>query len=283
MKKLLHAIRNKLRNYFKRAVRAYYTFAVKRYLQLTPNTCPICGNTENFTTLVPVDRYGITVPKQRCGGCGLVMANPRPTEGFLDKFYRSKMYRGLYRGVLRFDPGSQDKALHAANQHISFLSKHCRFHKDFSVLDIGSSGGTFLIKLKEEKPSIKITGIEPGASFNYFYKENLDDFFETIDDVPMNKTFDLITMWHVLEHMVDPVDTLVKIKKHLKADGVLVVEVPNLQRYEGIRNFHLAHIYDFDEKTIRALFNRAGFTSCEIHYDDLQDERFGMKVVVKKS
>jgi SAM-dependent methyltransferase len=73
-------------------------------------------------------------------------------------------------------------------------------------------------------------------------------------------SFDVITIWHVLEHTEDPFFVLGKLRSLLKPDGVLVVEVPNIEAtcQSPSSTFHEAHLYNFNLATLRRMGEKAG-------------------------
>ena len=80
------------------------------------------------------------------------------------------------------------------------------------------------------------------------------------------QSFDLVILWHALEHLHDPLGTLIEVRRRMRPTGRLVVAVPNVAswqaRVSGRRWFHLdlpRHLYHFDPQTLTAMLGRAGF------------------------
>ena len=75
----------------------------------------------------------------------------------------------------------------------------------------------------------------------------------------------VINLNHVLEHMRNPLDTLLRLHALLEQDGLLAVSVPNLEDplHAPERRFHYAHIYNFNHATLKGLLYKAGFTLLE--------------------
>jgi SAM-dependent methyltransferase len=78
-----------------------------------------------------------------------------------------------------------------------------------------------------------------------------------------NKTesFDIVTLYHVLEHMADPLVELENIWNILKREGFLVIEVPNAEdlKQDPKNRYHKAHLYTFNPETLIGLGQKAGF------------------------
>ena len=129
-----------------------------------------------------------------------------------------------------------------------------------TVLDIGAGTGDFLATCLRN--NWKISGVEPSQvareiakNKNVSLAENLS-FFE-------DKKFDVITLWHVLEH-VQSLDAYInKLKSLLKENGTLVIAVPNFKSYDAnyYKEFWAAfdvprHIWHFSQKSIVKLFQQ---------------------------
>jgi len=105
-----------------------------------------------------------------------------------------------------------------------------------TILDVGTGGGEFAYLLKSLGHDLH--GIEPNKGYAEHsvaeYGLNLQIGF--IQDGQFNnESYDVITIWHVLEHTEDPCFVLSKLHDLLKPQGILVVEVPMLKRYANRR------------------------------------------------
>jgi 2-polyprenyl-3-methyl-5-hydroxy-6-metoxy-1,4-benzoquinol methylase len=136
-----------------------------------------------------------------------------------------------------------------------------------NILDIGAGTGDFL-KICSDN-GWKVTGIEPNESARGIASEksvkNGGRFFETVQGLkkeePAFLGFDVITMWHVLEHVPNLDETIFNLKKFLKPEGVILVAVPNFKSFDaGYYKEHWAaydvprHLWHFSQTAIRRLF-----------------------------
>lgn len=130
------------------------------------------------------------------------------------------------------------------------------------ILDFGSGVGGFL--LEAQKFANSVTGIELDTKVVDHYKENNINLVSDIDSL-QNESYDLITAFHVIEHLKEPIEILDSLLKKLKKGGSLIVEVPNsndilLTTYEneGFQNFTYwsPHLYLYNDKTFRILFSK---------------------------
>lgn len=134
------------------------------------------------------------------------------------------------------------------------------------ILDIGAGTGDFL-KIAQEN-GWKITGIEPERKARNRAEEKgvlLEENQEKIND-----KYDVITMWHVLEHIPDLENQIIFLKNHLTDNGILVIAVPNYKSKDAqiYKQFWAAfdvprHIWHFSKKSIQLIFEEKGFNLIE--------------------
>ena len=139
------------------------------------------------------------------------------------------------------------------------------------LLDIGCGTGDFLETAK--KNNWNVVGIEPNEQARSVanFKTN-NSVFDIQHLETLNKnSFDVITLWHVLEHLPNLKDHIETFKKLLKPDGTLVIAVPNYKSYDAqfYKSFWAAydvprHLWHFSKDSIRKIFNKSGFELIEI-------------------
>jgi SAM-dependent methyltransferase len=130
-----------------------------------------------------------------------------------------------------------------------------------AVLDVGTGGGEFAYLLQSLGHGVE--GIEPNRGYaDYSIREYgltvQVGFVQDAAFVP--DSFDVVTIWHVLEHTEDPGFILALLRSWLKPDGMLVVEVPNVEATcQAPRStFHEAHLYNFNVVSLRRLARKHG-------------------------
>jgi len=189
----------------------------------------------------------------KCKNCGLVYMNPILTKGELNKLYEKEDY-GNYL--------SREKEFKII--FLNRLNTIEKFKKRGKILDVGSGVGFFL----------NIAKAHNWATYGLEISENLADYSRkrfglniSFDLTKFSKNyFDVITMWHVLEHIKNPVNFLKRIKPYLKQDGFLFIEVPNFaslsaKRYKE-RWGYLGvpeHLYQYTPKTLQLILEKANF------------------------
>lgn len=212
------------------------------------------------------DRNGQPLRTVICKDSGLVFTDPRLSEDEIKKFY-SDDYRKNYKGTIVPKRKHILRAGRLAQERLDEI-------KDFlkpssSVLDVGSGGGEFVYTCQSS--GLDAHGIEPNKGYANFsidaYGIDVDCNF--YDEVKFKKeSFDCITMFHVLEHLEDPVGSIELLASYLKSGGHFVVEVPNVDFTETAPNqkWHVGHLYNFNLQTLQAAGIKAGLEPIRTYY-----------------
>lgn len=211
-------------------------------------------------------RFEIARNVLQCRACALVFLEPKPAD--LPNYYAGD-YRTRYTAI----PGEKMTSREIFEMYLPFQKDRIRelepiLRADMKVLDVGSSAGHFLHALR---PRVKeVIGIE----FNRENAEFTRSLGITTYTDPVEKTglapasFDLITLFQILEHIEDPIQFLQTLKRYLKPGGHLVVEVPNLDdalltlyQSEAFADFWFIepHLYYFNAVTLKKILEKAGF------------------------
>ena len=230
--------------------------------------CPLCSKTGG-PVLGVMGRHGVPVRNVACADCGLVYVTPRPTQDDMAEFYRAS-YRTQHLiphqtadggtaepGTPEFDEAlaHRGRVLGASALSLGGVKPGDR------VLDVGCHRGAELRAMREKVP-IEAFGIEPGETeaalaMEHDIKVHVG-VLETFE--PGGLLFDQVQMFHVLEHLHDPVAALTTLRSFLKPEGRLVICVPDvLQPYGGLRHFfQYPHLFSFSPNTLMGMFRRAG-------------------------
>tara|TARA_B100000686_G_C16751868_1_gene953042 strand:- start:1119 stop:2042 length:924 start_codon:yes stop_codon:yes gene_type:complete len=234
--------------------------------------CPICNN-DDFEILEKnkYSNYSIEEIKKiylsssdykiidqivKCNKCTLIYLNPRINSNIILKSYQNNPDENFF---------SQNQ-----NRYLTFKRSFLKIKKkinfeSLNVLDIGSGDGSFLRVLKEQK--INYLGIEPNQWLVNKSKLEFDlNIVQgTIEKLPSEKKFDVITLWDVLEHLTDLNFSMLEIKKIINKDGYLIINVPDQDSLARkiLRSkwpFYLnVHLYYFNEKTLSLLLKNYNF------------------------
>ncbi|MBU2575021.1 MAG: class I SAM-dependent methyltransferase [Elusimicrobia bacterium] len=167
-----------------------------------------------------------------------------------------------------------------------FLNERKRIVEKFkkppgALLDLGCGTGGFLKVMA--RGGWKAQGIEKSDKIKKYSTEENKIYCADLLDMKFDGgSFDVITLWQVLEHLSDPKKYLAEINRLLKEDGILVVSVPNIgsmqAKFGANKWFHLdvpRHIWHFTPETVSELLRRAGFRVKEIKHFSLEYNSFG--------
>ena len=191
----------------------------------------------------------------------LLITTPRPSVHDLSRYYDSDEYISHSDSKKSFiDKVYQIVRNYTTKQKVKLINSFSATNK--SVLDIGSGTGDFLLACKQNGWSID--GVEPNNKANKETRsKTVTEISKDISELE-NKQYDVITMWHVLEHVPNLNEYIFILKKILKPDGVLVVAVPNHKSYDAsyYKEFWAAydvprHLWHFSRLSIDKLFQFA--------------------------
>ena len=184
-----------------------------------------------------------------CNSCSMVSQNPIPTEHQVEQYYATE-YRQDYKQV--FEPKLKHiyRAGNLALNRLGFLTKNNV--ASGKLLDVGAGGGEFTYV--SSQLGFDSTGIEPNIGYSNYAKDQYQANVKTGQLADVDGKFDVITMFHVMEHIPDPIKTFKKLYDLLNEDGFLFIEVPNIESFSQSpgNTFFKAHIHYFSAATLIA-------------------------------
>ena len=163
------------------------------------------------------------------------------------------------------------------------LKIYTKYPKAEKILDIGSGRGWTLYYLKKNFGFKTTVGTQTSYNAYKFSKEKLGlDIYNTdLLETDIKEKFDIITLWHVFEHLNSPEGYLIRISELLKKDGLLIIEVPNLNAWSRIitGRHWLAwdirhHITFFTPDSLTTLLNKHGFKITKIRTFSIEYSTF---------
>lgn len=189
----------------------------------------------------------------------MLITVPQPKD--LGKYYESELYishTDSNKGVVdKMYQGIKKYSLHKKTKLIGSYSKTGK-----NLLDVGAGTGDFLVFA--EKKGWNPVGVEPNEKARSKALEKGMNLYSSLDDLK-GKRFDLITLWHVLEHLPNLELQIEQLKKLLHNEGTLIVAVPNFKSYDAkyYKNFWAAydvprHLWHFSKNAITHLFSKQG-------------------------
>jgi len=223
---------------------------------LADRPCPLTGSREAIV-VADLDRHGAPLRNLMSTASGIVYVDPLPVED-LAKFYRED-YRVSYKQT--FVP----KPKHIFRAGGVSLERHGHSRQaaksGMKTLDIGAGGGESVYLMK--KLGCEAYGIEPNLGYGSFAKDHygVEVFLGMYQEASFEpETFDLLSLYQVLEHLADPVEDLRRMSRFLKTGGLFLIEVPDIL-FPGMRfdhKWHEGHLFGFDALTLEAVAAKAG-------------------------
>jgi SAM-dependent methyltransferase len=233
--------------------------------------CPVCNGT-GFSHFITCKDHTVSHKKfdiVTCSNCSFKFTNPRPENSDLGNYYKSEDYishSNTKQGVVaRLYHLVRNYTL---RQKLKLISKYV---SRGTILDYGCGTGMFLNVCQNS--GWKTLGMEPDSDARKIAGDLGIEVFKDRGDLEKateSTSFNAITLWHVLEHVTDLIETLNFFKSKLSAGGVLVIAVPNHTSEDAkhYKEFWAAydvprHLYHFEPRTLQLLLGKYGFSLIE--------------------
>ncbi len=228
--------------------------------------CPVCNgklikgfSTTDFT--VSHETFHI----EQCQHCSLLVTNPRPAARSIARYYHSPEYAphsGTKQGII-------NKLYHLVKGlNIAFKCRYVIRSSGLTagkILDYGCGRGDFLLAMK--KRGWKITGMESDTNTAAIASKRCRADILRANQIKEIETesFDVVTLWHVLEHVHNLNETIYELKRILKRTGLLFIAVPNHYCLDA-RHYGTMwagydvprHLYHFNPQAMQIFFQRHG-------------------------
>jgi 2-polyprenyl-3-methyl-5-hydroxy-6-metoxy-1,4-benzoquinol methylase len=236
--------------------------------------CQLCNSTNLHTHPQNDAKSKSPLAISFCSNCSLVQQAEIPSDEEL-KIYYSHNYRQDYKSTYSPKPKYVRRAGMTALDRIKFLESHLPLSNQV-LLDIGAGGGEFVYMA--QKRGLQSKGIEPNLGYSTFSKEQYGVEVKTamLSDV-QDSSADIVTLFHVFEHMAKPLEVMKKLYSSIKDGGYLFIEVPNiLQADASPHNIYFkAHLFYYSKYTLACAASQ--------YFDVVKVEDKGnLKVLFKK-
>ncbi|UPA22775.1 class I SAM-dependent methyltransferase [Candidatus Peribacteria bacterium] len=227
------------------------------------DACPLCDGSmlipafECRDDLVSHETFTIV----RCSECGFLVTQDAPAEEEIGRYYTSSDYMPhdiKHAGFMR--------AINTIRRLLRLpkkrrLIQRVTGRKTGRLLDIGCGNGEFALMMKNAGWEVSATESND-AMRQHCTALGIDcRSITAIHDIP-SATFDVITLWHVLEHVHDLHGTMAHIRRLIAEDGRIIIAVPNiggpLMRFYGIHDVP-RHLWHFRPETLTHLAEKHGF------------------------
>lgn len=230
--------------------------------------CVLCGSVACSPAYT---KFGLTIVE--CSGCGFHFVNPRHPKEVVWQRYSEDYFVNEYlpaNGVLN---GQVDHQANEARHGPTLALLERELGRTGRLLDIGSGAGLFIAAAARRNWSA--VGLELSSTGVEFARTKLgvDARQGTAESLAsLGETFDVVTMFDVIEHLYDPVEVLRLSRSVLRRGGLVMISTPN---YDALSRLALGtdwailspleHLYYFTAKTLRQAFYLAGYSSSRIY------------------
>lgn len=236
--------------------------------------CNLCGGNRKYE-LFDLNPFKLV----RCEDCGLSYVSPRYTESRTLKLYDDSYFTnpGFFSGDSSRIYGYSDYGEGRDNVETMYrkiVGQMERFIKPGELLEIGSAYGYFLNQAR--KKGWKVSGIElsKNARASCEREFGIQAFEGPLNEFDSSQKVDSVVFFDVLEHLHDPMKTLLDIHSMLKPGGLLVIAVPNSaswvlnflgSRWEDLQRANSGeHLYFFNIETLSKILEKTGFEVLEV-------------------
>ena len=241
-----------------------------------PVSCKICGSTnlDRKHNRIRDGAKEVDCNVWKCIDCEIVFLDMDIDEHQLLDYYKDGHFRDSYLPDIKDAESKKAEKFYSLKQPLQesrLNSLRDLFKEDMEVLDVGCATAGFLDLLKDLVGRVK--GIELYRPHVEYARGNLglDVEMKNINDIAEEK-FDVICTFQVMEHVAKPVDFLSQIYKRLKDNGLLIIEVPNiddplisLYDVTPYKDFYFMkpHLFYYSETSIASLLKKIGFNSVQ--------------------
>ena len=212
-----------------------------------------------------------------CQKCSSVTPNISHADEieFVESIYNNNLYdKKTYNEILK---NYSYRKKNFGVERFNYTIKRLKLSPKSKVLDLGCGLGYFLSVLKDKKINYK--GLEPAKNLSYYCRKYLKlNVFSTPLEAEKNKSYNLITLFDVLEHLKDPIKYFKLINKKLKKNSYCVCYTPNIHSIgyalmgsDQNTLLPFEHLCFFDEKSFNYLAKKSGFKVVSV-------ETFGLDI-----
>lgn len=270
------------------------------------SNCVLCGSPRS-TEIKPTGKWRLV----KCLDCDLVYLNPRPSYSEIGGFYPSDydrhwvledylnksndrvryFYKGIASAYASSNANFWKKFIFAIfRDNIGGLPS---YRKNGRILDVGCADGFFLYLMKELRWQTK--GVEPNQeATRRANNKGLDVFVGNLCEANLaDDSFDVVRLWHVLEHTLNPQETLKEAYRVMRPGGEMILGLPNINaisrkifcdynKWYEVWNLPL-HLFFYPRKTLKLLLEKSGFKEIAIKTHSGGSMRMGLEKVLKIS
>lgn len=237
------------------------------------STCPLCQSSDIGLALKAKDHKisGEEFEIWDCKNCGFRFTQDVPDQDHIGEYYKGEIF------ISHSDTkeGVVNRLYHRARK-VMLDRKYSLIHRLSSgreLMDFGAGTGYFLDHMRQRGYTVHGVEIDSGARAFAQKKfgihiDGIDTFYES----KAQEAYDVITMWHVLEHIEDPHDLLQRLHRMLRPGGKMLIALPNHNSSDGkkYQQYWSAydvprHLWHFEPKTLELMIEQNGWKMDSMH------------------
>ena len=227
-------------------------------------TCPLCSGVQRAPVIEILPWKVVECPRCRLGFLDPPLSREQAAVLYDESFY--------YENRMVVDPHEVHNAIAAQRPRVRYLQ---RFRRGGHLLEIGAGMGYLLAAARDAGFTVKGLELSPWAAGQADAVLGLDVAVGGAESALFAAaSFDIIVMWHVIEHFIDPLENLRRIRSWLRPNGVLVLETRNYTGYDARRlgsdwnGWSLPyHLWHFSPRSLRGALKAAGFGRVRVRTD----------------
>lgn len=246
--------------------------------------CNLCGSPDS-TLLVVQHQFGEDFHVVRCDACGMIRTNPRPTAEWKARFYDPQYNRLPETFGRDFIYAPEADRLPSYRKLLEFIKPRMTPHG--TIIDVGAASGDFVKMAVDDGIDAIACDYSKEALLHaekHYGLKTLQSPAESID--APDESFDVVTMFHTIEHLPDPMKVLREMYRVLKPNGLIFLETPNYSphyliqtKLRGVFPLYKAitkrgevpwvpfdHYYHWTPRHMRQALAQAGFHDCQSHH-----------------
>ena len=241
-------------------------------------TCPACGEIDSKECFSKVGFY-----YNSCNSCDTIFMSPRPSEEIMADYYKnSENYAFWAEHIFPLSEKSRREKIH--KPWVDRVVRYCDEYKinRKTLLEIGPGFGTFASAVIAKGSFQRVIAVEPTPELAQACRDRGIEVIEKrVEDLGCTITgVDVLVAFEVIEHLFNPLEFLVSIKKVMHKDGLLILSCPNGKGFDVsiLKEKSLAvdaeHVNLFNPKSLETLLKKAGFKTLSLQTPGRLDSEF---------
>ena len=167
----------------------------------------------------------------------------------------------------------------ALHDHVAFITNAAENRAGLELLDVGCGSGTLLSLLKRRGFRVRGVDFSTEAAAIAKSENHVDVTVGSLEEVQFSDaSFDIVTLFHVMEHVTNPRRVLKEVSRILRPAGAVILQVPNIESWQfkmfGAKWYGLdipRHVIDYSEKSMVQLLIESGFLPIRVRQFNLRD------------